>query len=55
MGNNIEATWFDPTSGVYLKLSGSPFDNKGTPKFTPPAQNRVGQLDWVLVLRQANK
>ncbi len=55
MGDTIDASWYDPTSGVYLKLNDSPYNNKGTRRFTPPARNSVGQRDWVLVLRKVHK
>ena len=50
MGKTIEANWYDPTGGSYTKITGSPFKNEGTRKFTPPKSNSVGQSDWVLVL-----
>jgi hypothetical protein len=50
MAGGATARWFDPTSGVFIKISGSPFVNKGTHKFTPPGKNHVGQSDWVLLL-----
>jgi len=55
MGEILDASWFDPTSGIFLKLSDSTPDKKGTRKFTPPARNSVGQHDWVLVVRRADK
>jgi hypothetical protein len=45
------ARWFDPTTGAYMAISGSPFANSGTKAFTPPtAQHSDGYSDWVLVL-----
>ena len=51
MGKIIEASWYDPTSGTYTKITGSPFVNKGSRTFTSPPANSKGQTDWVLVLR----
>lgn len=44
------AQWFDPTTGTYQIISGSPFPNAGTHRFTPPRKNAVGDSDWVLLL-----
>jgi hypothetical protein len=44
------AQWFDPTSGVYIRVAGSPLANRGSRQFTPPAKNHEGDSDWVLVL-----
>ncbi len=46
----LVAKWFDPTSGGYAEVSGSPFDNSGSRDFTPPGKNHAGDADWVLVL-----
>ncbi|MEP6596930.1 MAG: DUF4038 domain-containing protein, partial [Ginsengibacter sp.] len=50
MAGNTRARWYDPTSGVFTAISGSPFINNGTQQFTPPAKNSSGENDWVLVL-----
>jgi len=50
MGKVIEASWYDPTSGSYAKVAGSPFANNGARTVTPPPINSKGQTDWVLVL-----
>ncbi|MBL7697118.1 MAG: DUF4038 domain-containing protein [Chitinophagaceae bacterium] len=55
MNNSVSAQWYDPTSGTYLKIAGSPFDNKGNREFTPPGKNKAGATDWVLVLEAAEK
>jgi hypothetical protein len=47
----VTAQWFDPSSGAYTTVSGSPFAHSGSHTFTSPAQNSVGMSDWVLVLR----
>jgi hypothetical protein len=45
------ARWYDPTTGAFTAISGSPFANSGTRAFSPPAANHAdGFSDWVLVL-----
>ena len=44
------ARWYDPSSGAYLSIAGSPFSNTGTRDFIPPGNNADGDGDWVLVL-----
>jgi hypothetical protein len=46
----VTARWYDPTSGKFRAIRGSPFPNIGTKFFTPPAANNSGDGDWVLVL-----
>ena len=46
----VTARWYDPTSGTYTTLAGSPFPNTTTRAFTTPSANSAGQADWVLVL-----
>lgn len=48
--NNITARWFDPTDNAFRSITGSPFSNRGTHRFTTPGTNSVGAPDWVLVL-----
>ncbi len=50
MKGSALARWFDPTSGKYTPVVGSPVKNKGMHQFTPPGSNSAGQNDWVLVL-----
>jgi chitodextrinase len=50
MSTTTRARWFDPTSGNYTTISGSPFPATGTRSFAPPGANSAGQGDWVLVL-----
>jgi hypothetical protein len=45
--------WYDPTSGTYLPITGSPFANAGTQTFTPPGGHSDGTTDWVLVMESA--
>jgi hypothetical protein len=44
------AHWYDPTTGEYIAVGGSPFANIATRQFTPPGNNHDGDADWVLVL-----
>jgi hypothetical protein len=44
------AQWFDPASGVYTRIAGSPLANTGVRQFTPPGKNHDGDGDWVLLL-----
>jgi hypothetical protein len=50
LSGSTTARWYDPTKGSYTAISGSPFPNTGTRKFTPPSNNGSGDGDWVLVL-----
>jgi hypothetical protein len=44
------ARWFDPSTGAYTAIAGSPLANSGVQSFTPPALNGDGDGGWVLVL-----
>jgi hypothetical protein len=46
----VTARWYDPTSGTFRHIGGSPFANGGTKNFTPPGNNGDGDDDWVLIL-----
>jgi hypothetical protein len=46
----VRAQWYDPTSGTYVDVDGSPLRNRGIRDFTPPGVNHGGDEDWVLVL-----
>jgi hypothetical protein len=50
LSGSVTARWFDPTSGSYATVSGSPFANTGSRQFTTPGNNAAGDPDWVLVL-----
>jgi len=50
LGGPAAAHWFDPASGIYYPITGSPFTNVGTLNFTPPTNNADGDGGWVLVL-----
>ncbi len=49
----VTARWFDPATGRYRAISGSPFQATGTVSFTPPADRVDGSSDWILVLTTA--
>jgi hypothetical protein len=42
--------WFDPSSGAYVAVPGSPLPNAGFRDFAPPENNADGDGGWVLVL-----
>ncbi len=50
MGGTTVARWYDPSSGAYIPISGSPFSNSGAHNFTTPGNNADGDGGWVLVL-----
>jgi len=47
------ARWYNPTTGTYTTVSGSPFANTNSSQtFTPPSGNHTdGTNDWILVLQ----
>ena len=50
LGGPATARWYDPTSGTFTSIDGSPFPNTGSVQFTTPGKNAGGDADWVLVL-----
>jgi len=50
----VTAQWFDPSTGAYTVLAGSPFANTGSRQFTPSGNNHEGDGDWVLLLEAAS-
>lgn len=45
------ARWYDPTTGAFTSIAGSPFANSGSRAFTPPSGAHAdGSTDWVLLL-----
>lgn len=50
LSGSANAQWFNPTSGLYTTISGSPFANSRSRDFTTPGDNGTGTNDWVLVL-----
>jgi hypothetical protein len=49
-GSRVQAQWFDPVSGRFMPVNGSPFP-RGVQTFTAPATNAGRDPDSVLVLR----
>jgi hypothetical protein len=48
------ARWYDPTTGTFTAIAGSPIANTGTHTFAPPSGNHADSYnDWVLVLETA--
>lgn len=48
---SVRARWYDPTSGAFQTVPGSPFAATGsTPRLATPGNNSTGWPDWVLVL-----
>jgi hypothetical protein len=45
----VKARWYDPTSGAYIDVGGSPLTSSGYRQFRPPGRNRSGARDWVLL------
>jgi hypothetical protein len=50
LGGPVTAQWYDPSSGLFKAISGSPFANTGPQNFTPPGTNADGDGGWVLLL-----
>ena len=51
MAASATAQWYDPTSGTYSTVAGSPFANTGSQNFTTPGNNSTGAGDWALVMQ----
>jgi hypothetical protein len=49
----MTAQWFDPSTGAYIKVAGSPFTTSGTQNFVPPGKNGDGEGDWILLFETA--
>jgi hypothetical protein len=49
-GPHVSARWYDPASGTYSTVSGSPFSATGSRAFNPGGTNSASDSDWVLVL-----
>jgi hypothetical protein len=47
---SVTARWYDPTTGIFTTVSGSPFANTGIHLFKPTGNNSGGSGDWVLAL-----
>jgi hypothetical protein len=59
MPGPVTAQWYDPTTGAYIKIAGSPFKNTGSHQFTTPSivhkevntdDSTETSGDWVLVV-----
>ena len=50
MSGPVTARWYDPTTGSYQAIAGSPFSNASSHAFTTPGPHLDGAGDWVLVL-----
>jgi len=46
----VTARWYDPTTGTFAPIPGSPFANSGALNLTRPGSNADGDRDWVLLL-----
>lgn len=53
LGGPVTAQWYDPASGIYTAIPGSPFANSGTQTFTPTGNNADGGGDWVLLIEDS--
>ena len=53
MAGRVNARWYDPTSGGYTAVQGSPFAARRSLDLTAPGRNHEGDGDWVLVLTAA--
>lgn len=53
MAGRVRARWYDPTSGRYRAVKGSPFALRRSVSLTAPSRNHDGDRDWVLVLTAA--
>lgn len=47
--SSCKASWFDPSSGKYIPVSGELTRNE---EFNVPGNNRSGEKDWVLVIKR---
>jgi hypothetical protein len=50
LAGQAQGRWYNPTSGAYTTISGSPFANTGSRSFATPGNNGTGTNDWALVL-----
>ncbi|HXO06642.1 MAG TPA: putative collagen-binding domain-containing protein, partial [Solirubrobacteraceae bacterium] len=53
-GGSTVARWYDPSNGSFTSISGSPFADTGSQKFTTPGNNSDGNSDWVLLLQASS-
>jgi hypothetical protein len=50
LGPDLKIEWFDPRDGEAHAIPGPSARKNGTASFTPPAQPRGGDSDWVLLI-----
>jgi hypothetical protein len=50
LAGQAQGRWYNPTSGAYTDIAGSPFANTGSRTFTTPGNNGTDTNDWALVL-----
>jgi hypothetical protein len=53
LGSPVTAQWYDPSSGLYTTVPGSPFTNSVPQDFTPASTNADGDGDWALLLESS--
>ncbi len=53
LSSPANARWYNPTSGMFTAIEGSPLVNRGSREFTTPGDNGTGTNDWVFVLESA--
>ena len=46
----VTARWYDPTTGTYQSIAGSPFPNSASQLFSTPGFHADGAGDWILIL-----
>jgi hypothetical protein len=46
----VSARWYNPTSGRFVEVEGSPYVNRATQRLRTPGDNGTGANDWVLIL-----
>jgi hypothetical protein len=49
---SVTARWYDPTTGLFRAITGSPFPNTQPGDFVTPGTHSDGPADWVLVLER---
>jgi hypothetical protein len=51
LAGSATARWYDPTTGTFAPVQGSPLGNSGSVVLAPPpGTHGDGHSDWVLVL-----
>jgi uncharacterized protein DUF4038/collagenase-like protein with putative collagen-binding domain len=52
-GPHVVARWYDPASGAFQNIAGSPFSASGPQLFPSAGSNSSGYSDWILLLESA--